>query len=328
MKKLCAVVFAIMLSATAVQAHVSDVEGEDASFSSPKILTDPSHSQVVYAYLGWFDIDVYEFTVPPAMRPIMDDSIPPQIIGWEPIMIPMEVPILDADGHVVMDYTQSPPVPVTVPVLDEYGAPVMAPLAEEQFLINAQALPPACTEYENTYLSVGLFGPGLPDYSNYPAFPGSSDPGYGLLMAINNPVAGAERPIYTIFADEMNHEVDEVNAEGCNAPYLNQDESLSLYLPHGLTQECLHCNPWTCDNSNALTWYAVYAGTYKIVVFNNSGMPADYVLSQGIEESFTCEELELTIDLLKQAAGGQLFQISNCTSAGDSGFTGCAAPPF
>ena len=99
-------------------------------------------------------------------------------------------------------------------------------------------------------------------------------------------------------------------------------------MPHKMDQECLHCTPWACDYSNVITWYSVYAGTYQLVVFHNSERPGDYAISQGIEEVYGCEDLAVTVDYMKQAASGELYQKSDCVNAGESGFAGCAPSPW
>jgi hypothetical protein len=321
MKKLFAVVTALMLMAGAAQAHVGVKEESESSFWNPVVLDDPGNSMTLYGYLYPFDIDVIEFEIPPAMKPIMDSSIPPQIIGWEPVMIPVQVPILDADGKLVMDFTQRPPRPLTEPVFDKNGAPLMAPLAAEQILINPMANTTVAYSLEDFYVSVGLSGPGLPGHSEYsPA---------GLLMGFNEPApAGAERPAFTMRADEFNDSITRLNSEqGCNVALLDEDTNLSMYMPYGMTQECIHCSPWTCDTSNMVTWYSVYAGTYKVYLFNSSGQPGDYIYSQGLAERFTCEQLEETADLMDQAVNGGLFHATDLSDY-ESGYDGCPAPPY
>ncbi|MCP4717433.1 MAG: hypothetical protein GY868_20105 [Deltaproteobacteria bacterium] len=321
MKKMFTVVVSLVLMASVSWAHIGIQEERESSFWRPIVLEDPALSTTIYGYLYPYDIDLVEFEIAPAMQPIMDGSIPPQIIGWEPIMIPLEVPVLDADGKIVMDYTQTPPRPLTTPVLNEYGAPVMAPLAAEQVLLNPAANVPACTSYTGVYPSVAIEGPGLPGHD--------ADDDDGLLMGFNRPEpAGAERPIYTVSADEMNVEIAEANEEGCNITPLDEGDDLSMFIPYGLTQECLHCSPWTCDQSNTATWYTVYAGTYKFWIFNTSGTSSDYVFSQGIEEELDCEGLRTATELMRSAVSGDLYREDNCINAGNSGFTGCGAPPY
>ncbi len=290
---------------SAAQAHITQEELSDSNFNSPFILTQPADSNVVVGYLSWFDIDVYEFEVAPAMA------------GPNPIMIPLQVPVLDDDGRVIMDYTQFPPAPLMESVYDDYGAPVMAPLAASPFLINPSVSSPNFDEAHNFYVSVGLIGPGLPGHD--------ADDEDGILMGFNRPVSGETRNIYTVGVDEMNGEIAETNAElGCNQEFLEEGEDLSMWLPHGLSQDCLHCNQGACDYSNVVSWYSIYAGTYKIYIFNtNWGLPGDYIFANGIQENgSTCDQIATTVDILQRAAVGELYH-NNGTDAGNSGWVGC-----
>jgi len=321
MKKLFAVVTALMLMAGAAQAHVGMHEERESSIWNPIVFDDPGNSRTVYGYLYPFDVDVFEFEIPPAMKPIMDSSIPPQIIGWEPVMIPVQVPILDEEGKVVMDFTQSPPRPLTEPVFDKNGAPLMAPLAAEQILINPMPSTAVADSLQDFYVSAALEGPGLPGHSAY--YPA------GLLMGFNRPdLDGNERSAYTIYADHFNDSITRLNGEqGCDVDLIDEDKNLSMYMPYGMTQECIHCSPWTCDTSNMVTWYSIYAGTYRVYLFNTSGQSGDYIYSQGLAERFTCEQLEETADLMTRAVNGQLFKATDLVDD-ESGYHGCPAPPY
>jgi hypothetical protein len=275
----------------------------------------------VYGYLFPFDVDVIQFEVPPAMKPIVDET--GVIIGVEPVMIPLEVPILDADGKVVMDYTQSPPKPLTQPVYDDFGVPVMAPLAAEQVLLNPMVSVPACSAYADVYPDLGLEGPGLPGHT-------ATDPD-GLLMGFSRPgPVGSERGIYSVSVAHMNEAITHHNEDdGCNVGLLDPAlEDLSMYMPYGMTQECIHCAPWTCGTDNTVTWYTVYAGTYKVWIFNANGVRGDYIYSQGTQEGGSCEDLEQATDLMRRAINGELYKKGSCVDWTHSGYEGCEAPPF
>ena len=196
-------------------------------------------------------------------------------------------------------------------------------------LITANALSPACKQYKYFYPSVALVGPtasGLPPIKEELPFDSSwIPPDHGVVIAYNNRVRKADRPIFTLHADELNKEVDLLNStQESGLSNLKEDLSWSWYLPHGLSQECLFCSPFDCDFSNSLGVPVFSPGTYYIVVFNTMELAGDYNLSIGTGEQLdTCEGFQNTIDILEEILSGEIYHIKKCISDEESDFIGC-----
>ena len=141
-------------------------------------------------------------------------------------------------------------------------------------IVSAQALAPACFEYQNVYPTLALIGPqrpgpfgppGLPAPTSDMHLPFTVPAGMGVIAKTNPPIYYPEkRPIFS------------VEEEGL---------SLSFFLPKGLTDECLRTNPTACDFTNTIAQPVFYPGTYYIVMWNPAMIPTDYIASVGFSEA-------------------------------------------
>lgn len=228
--------------------------------------------------------------------------------------------------HVESDYAYAP---ITKP---EEAKIIIGHLAEGEVdiydvlvlpgtLMVANVLPPACKQYKKFHPSVALIGPGLPPPGE--VLPFDVPQGMGVIVAHNPKDNSVERPIYTETPDAFNAEIAEANANGCSIVG-QMTANLSWFLPYGLTQDCLHCKPWTCDYSNSLAMPVFIPGIYQIVVFDPTGRPGDYSLNLGTGEGEnTCDEMQHTIDIIEGIIDGTVYQKNNCVSAGESGWECC-----
>ncbi|MBN2341817.1 MAG: hypothetical protein JXX29_10595 [Deltaproteobacteria bacterium] len=196
-------------------------------------------------------------------------------------------------------------------------------------LITGNVLPPACIQYKNFYPNMALVGYGLPEPTA--ALPANLPPGMGAIVVPGRRVKKDARPIYTTTEAEMNHLIDEYMDqcadEGIDLEYVYGE--VSWFLPHGVTQECLHCTPWACPMDDTLFTPVFVPGIYEIWVWNDTDRPGDYNLSLGIGEAGeTCAGIQHTSDLYRQIVGGELLEMSDCVSAGTSGFEVCEEPVF
>ena len=121
--------------------------------------------------------------------------------------------------------------------------------------------------------------------------------------------------------------IERAAEEGIDLEYVWGE--VSWFLPHGVTQECLHCTPWACPMDDSLFQPVFVPGYYQVWIWNDSGRGGDYNLSMGIgEEGETCEGLAHTIDLYQQIVSDELFVLPHCVSAGISGFETCEMPAW
>lgn len=120
------------------------------------------------------------------------------------------------------------------------------------------ALAPACRMYRNTYPSIALLGPGLPD-------PGEDLPfdipeGYGAVVAHQTKVPPwEERPVLSLSAD---------------VPGVN----ISWFFPS------------TPDTDFVFADNITVPGEYYIVVWNPTKLPCDYTANIGLQEVFSVED--------------------------------------
>jgi hypothetical protein len=347
-----------LLIATTAQAHVGSMEEGDSSFENPHVILDPINSQSIFSYLDAGETDVFEFELEPLMIPVMqpvcidpltgapadcgtegavevgempviDYSTNPPTLVTQPIMIPLQYPLLDENGNIVMDFTQTPPKPVMITATNEWGAPVMWPMAkalsEATRPFSPLAMPAACTRFKNNFfLSVAVLGPGMPPAPAVLPFSQEHAPAAPEGVWVKYAEVG-ERSLFTTGAEEMNEAITRMNNEdGCSIPLMEESTNLTSLMPVGLRQDCLMCGPSAGCDMNALTaFFPAYAGTYQIVVFNDeNSRPGEYSLATGEHENFTCEQMQQTRDLMEAAVLGDLF-VGGCKSLGESDFDGC-----
>ena len=116
--------------------------------------------------------------------------------------------------------------------------------------------------------------------------------------------------------------------EGIELEYVNG--AVSYFLPHGLTQQCLHCTPWLCPMDGSLFTPIFAPGVYKLYVFNTwSSRGGDYNLSIGTgEEGETCEAISHTLDIYQGIVNDEVMVMPHCVEAGESDFLGCPVAPY
>jgi len=209
-------------------------------------------------------------------------------------------------------------------------------LGSGALLMTANALASACQQYRNFYPSIALVGYGLPPAPADLPFdlPFDIPPGMGAVVVPGYKHRGGElRPIYTTTAEEMNIFVDEwmnycKQEEGIELEYVNG--AVSYFLPHGLTQQCLHCTPWLCPMDGSLFTPIFAPGVYKLYVFNTwSSRGGDYNLSIGTgEEGETCEAISHTLDIYQGIVNDEVMVMPHCVEAGESDFLGCPVAPY
>jgi len=120
------------------------------------------------------------------------------------------------------------------------------------------ALAPACRCYRNTYPSIALLGPGLPDSGEN--LPFDIPEGYGAVVAHQSRVPlWEERPVLSLSAD---------------VPGVN----ISWFFPYDPQTDFVFADNITVP------------GDYYIVVWNPSRLPCDYTANIGLLEEFSVED--------------------------------------
>lgn len=160
-------------------------------------------------------------------------------------------------------------------------------------IVSAQALAPACFEYQNVYPSVALIGPRAPSPFGPPGLPAPTpDMDLPFLVPDGMGVIAKDQP-HVSWPDRR--PIFSVEEEGL---------SMSFFLPVGLTDECLRTNPTACDFSNTISTAVFYPGTYYLVMWNPANIPTDYIASVGYSEA----HYEADPEVLEQLQDGVLHR--------------------
>jgi hypothetical protein len=131
----------------------------------------------------------------------------------------------------------------------------------------ASPIPPACQRTKNNYPAIALVAPfGTAPVQDPDDFdlPFDVPPGHGVLPVYNTPVHGNEERVIFYLPPE------------------DTDEPLNLswFLPTGCTVE-----PFDCSQADALGAPIFSLTTAYFVVWDPDGVPQDYTLNVGVDES-------------------------------------------